>query len=272
MPQILNEDGSVSKMCLVRSYENYIAHLNERCPFLWQTPNDAAYKKGEAVWYKNKRLGEGNLGAFMTELCKHVTLKNKYTNHCLRVTGTTNLTRCNFTSKQIMSVTGHKSLQSLSMYQRVKSDEKMMMGMSLAYSLFNPVAVRNALENVPNFEVELPQPQAMVSAQGKINPENAKPTGSNLLPLENVIDPYIPPQESSNKEELNFDLMEIISEVNDDELLLAASQMEADYDKKVTTNKMAFIKKTTPPEMSASPFAHCRIGSIGTININIYKK
>ena len=39
--------------------------------------------------------------------------------------------------KQIMLVTGHKSIQSLCIYQRVKEDEKLMMGMSLTYSLLH---------------------------------------------------------------------------------------------------------------------------------------
>ena len=111
MPQMLTSNGTVHKLCPVRSYENYLAHLCEQCPYLWQTPNDSAYKRGLNVWFKNKRIGENTLGAFMTELSKDIKgLSKKYTNHCLRVTGTTNLTRCNFTDKQIMSVTGHKSV------------------------------------------------------------------------------------------------------------------------------------------------------------------
>ena len=165
MPQILNANGTVNKLCPVRSYENYLGHLNEQCPYLWQAANDAAFKKGEQIWYKNKRIGENTLGQFMTELSKHVKIKGKYTNHCLRVTGTTNLTRCNFTSKQTMSVTGHKSLQSLSMYQRVKADEKMMMGMSLAYSLFNPIEAKNALQDAPDFETEEPTPHPITSPE-----------------------------------------------------------------------------------------------------------
>ena len=77
----------------------------------------------------------------MTELSKNAKLTMKYTNHCVHVTGMTNLTRANFSANQIMSVTGHKSVNSLVMYQRVKADKKMMMGMSLAYNLFSPQEV-----------------------------------------------------------------------------------------------------------------------------------
>ena len=65
--------------------------------------------------------------------------KNKlsriYTNHYVGVTGTTILTRCQFSDKQIMSVTGHKSIESLKIYKPVSSDEKLMMGNTLGYAL-----------------------------------------------------------------------------------------------------------------------------------------
>ena len=39
MPQILDENGLPHKMCPVRSFENYINLLNEKCPGLWQKCN-----------------------------------------------------------------------------------------------------------------------------------------------------------------------------------------------------------------------------------------
>ena len=129
MPQMLDTTGHPHKMCPIRSYENYINSLCVRCEYLWQTPNDNAYKKGEPNWFKNMRIGENTLGSFMKDICKLVGIKNIYTNHCVHITGTTNLTHANFTSNQIMSITGHKSANSLAMYQRVQQDEKMLMGM-----------------------------------------------------------------------------------------------------------------------------------------------
>ena len=40
MPQMTNPDGSVSKMCPVRSYENYINFLDPKANFLWQRPKN----------------------------------------------------------------------------------------------------------------------------------------------------------------------------------------------------------------------------------------
>ena len=278
MPQMLNADGTVNKLCPVRSYENYVVRLSEICPFLWQTPNDAAFQKGQHFWYKNKRIGGNTLGQFLTDLCKDIPeLKKKYTNHCLRVTGMTNLTHCNFTNRQIMSVTGHKSLQSLSMYQRVKADEKMMMGMSLAYSLKNPIEVQNALKDVHNFEVYQPTPAPLhlLHDQQDQEKEALNPTAQNFLPLESALTPYQPTKQVP--EDYDFDLMDIINEVNKQELVIVASQVEASYAAntvKANSSTTSLIKNNSQHQagLSASPFSNCRIGSIRTININIYKQ
>ena len=60
--------------------------------------------------------------------------------------------------------------------------------------------------------------------------------------------------------------------------MLAATQMEKDHEMgststTSTTSKTALIKRNIPqPDMAASPFSNYKIGSIGTININIYKQ
>ena len=147
MPSILNEDGTYHRNCPVNSFKIYIDHLNEKYSWLWQTPNPPAFLKGNHVWYKNSRMGESNIATFMSNLSKLVGLSYKYTNHCVRVTGATNLTRANFTSNQIMSITGHKLVNSLAMYQRVNTNEKLMMGMSLAFNLFQPTLVQQQLQS-----------------------------------------------------------------------------------------------------------------------------
>ena len=51
-----------------------------------------------------------------------------YTNHSIRVTRTTVLTRSNFTASEIMSITGHKGVQSLTRYQETNDKQKINMG------------------------------------------------------------------------------------------------------------------------------------------------
>ena len=45
-----------------------------------------------------------------------------------------------------MAVSGHKSLQSLALYTRVRDDEKMMMDLKLAFSLLKPEQARELRE------------------------------------------------------------------------------------------------------------------------------
>ena len=66
-----------------------------------------------------KALGHNPVKKFMGVLSKLCSLLDYYNNHCIIVMETTNLTRNNFTAEQVMSITGHKSTESLAIYQRV---------------------------------------------------------------------------------------------------------------------------------------------------------
>ena len=78
----------------------------------------------------------------MSQLSQLCSLSLKYTNHSIRTTGATLLSRAMFNPAQIMAVTGHKSVSSLSVYQRVSDEEKMAMGKAIGNSVErNDVAV-----------------------------------------------------------------------------------------------------------------------------------
>lgn len=153
MPQIIDPStGYAHRLCPVHSFENYLAHLNPKVDKLWQQPLKRFKSAPDTIAYKAVPLGHTPLERFMSKLSLQLELSEYYTNHCIRVTGTSNLFRAHFTPKQIMSVTGHKSLQSLGIYQRVANNEKMMMGMSLMYNLLKPeevYRVRLLKANIP---------------------------------------------------------------------------------------------------------------------------
>ena len=104
-------------------------------------------------------------------------------------------------AKQIMSVTGHKSIQYLCIYQRVKEDEKLMMDMSLTYSLLNPKEVREVkealqkqrqLQEIQN-DLEIEDTEDEVNTNTKalpapieIQPHALDPNVPQLVPLDNV--------------------------------------------------------------------------------------
>ena len=119
IPSIIDPStGRPHKMCPIRSYTNYTEALNPECDRLWQTPMTKADVNQE-VRYKKVPVGHNTLNKFMKRLSEKCDLSQTYTNHCIRVTGATNLTRAKFSAKQIMSVSGHKSLESLAIYQKV---------------------------------------------------------------------------------------------------------------------------------------------------------
>ena len=248
-------------------------------------------KDARRPWFDNVKVGHNTHHKFMSRISEDCKLSRRYTNHCLRVTGITNLTRGKFNAKQIISVSGHKSLDSLAIYQRVQSDEKLMMGMCLTFSLLKP---DDALLLSKNIEVEdketiqeKPQPKALppapTAALAVMTPETSNYFASpnNLqqpLPLENALVSYVPQQEEAS----NFDLLSLIADVENDEipdedLLLAATQYEQSVQNvsapvpQTTTNTSttttSYMRRSNQP----TQFTNCTIGSIGTINIHIHK-
>ena len=98
-------------------------------------------------------LGKNSLSPFMSDISKKCGLSKNYTDHSIRVTGTSVLTRQNFTS-EIMSITGHKSVQSLTRYQKTQDKEKIAMGHVMHQSMTRTedeisVPERKALGNKP---------------------------------------------------------------------------------------------------------------------------
>jgi integrase len=77
------------------------------------------------VWYCNVPIGAKMLGVFMSEISEKCKLSQIYINHSIRATGATLLSKhkYGFGDAQIMSVTGHKSVQSLTTYQRIDTED-----------------------------------------------------------------------------------------------------------------------------------------------------
>ena len=112
----------------------------------------------------------------MENLSKACELSNHYTNHCIRVTGATKLARCGkYIAKQIMSITGHKSIQSLCIYQRVKEDEMLMMGLSLTYLLLHP-------KEVTEVKAALRRQMGLQEIENEIDMQDKEPVQVNAAP------------------------------------------------------------------------------------------
>ena len=135
MPQI-----KFSKFCPVTSFDNYLSRLSDS-DSLWQRPLPSASLSKNMTCYSREVIGKNPLSTFMSDLSKKCGLSRIYTNHSIRVTGCTILARNKCSNKQIMSVSGHKSLQSLAIYQRVSDSEKINMGTIISQTLTDPHAL-----------------------------------------------------------------------------------------------------------------------------------
>ncbi|KAK3096716.1 hypothetical protein FSP39_002629 [Pinctada imbricata] len=138
-----------SPFCHVASFESYISKLHPGNARIWQRPKDT-FNAEDQIWYCNVPVGEKKLSSFMSGLSKSVGLSKSYTNHSIRATGATILSKGMYGLAHVMAVTGHKSVQSLSVYQRVSSDEKIQMA-DMLFKNIVPVP-KNVLPALPSTE------------------------------------------------------------------------------------------------------------------------
>ena len=81
----------------------------------------------------------------MSVLSKKCDLRETYTNRSFGATGATILAKYSFCHSQIMAITGHKSVASLALYQRIDDDDTIWMGQTLTWSIKNEIAKTLAL-------------------------------------------------------------------------------------------------------------------------------
>ena len=266
MPEI-----SGSKMCPVMSFTTYVSSLSPQSKYLWQSARFNKFNYSEKVWFGPGRVGQNTLDSFVTNLSQKLGMKDKkYTNHSLRVSGITNLTRENFTNKQIMSISGHKNQDSLAIYQKVNSDEKLRMGLTLGFSLMNPPAQHKALlpaqisnQNLPTIMYE-PSPKKQKLSY---EPENPIPTYDSTV----AIVANSPPENQFNVTEFDISDQDLMNMITDTANSMEMTQYSAENKTSSTVNettvttKQVLQKRTSPrPPL----FSNCNFHGGVTININ----
>ena len=164
------------RLCPVRSFRMYLEHLEPSNDYLWQVPL-RKLKPNSKVWYGKQHYGKNTLAPFMKEISKQCELSMIYHNHSIHVTGITVLTRQQFSNSEIMSVTRHKSVQSLTVYQHTEKKQKLDMGNVLFQSVTRKeediVRPANKDPLVPKrkeieYNAKLTLPQLTPSRQDKI--------------------------------------------------------------------------------------------------------
>ena len=149
--------ASKSPLCPVSSFKRYMSKLHPDIPNLFQKPRDLRkFHINDAVWYCKIPIGEPTLSKFMPELSKKAELSERYVNHSIRATGITLLNRAGFCEKQIMSVSGHKSVASMAIYEKVSGGEKMSMGRALARALDDTAKPHQPVQSTSSYLPEDP--------------------------------------------------------------------------------------------------------------------
>ena len=101
--------------CPVSSFRLYLSKLNKECDALFTYPKPK-FLAEENTWFTKKPMGENALSNWMAKLSKEANLSQRYTNHSLRATVATRLSRAGVEGRHIIKVTGHKHEASLKSY------------------------------------------------------------------------------------------------------------------------------------------------------------
>ena len=109
--------------CPVAAFEKYLSILNPEKNALFQKPL-LKYHKDGAIWYSKIPVGVNHLYEFMPRLSAEAGLSKRYTNHCIRAMVVSTLFNAGVNSVGIMSVSGHKSAESLFPYLKPSDSQR----------------------------------------------------------------------------------------------------------------------------------------------------
>ena len=122
--------------CPVANMKTYLAKLNPKCEFMWQRPKVKARNgktfDGDGCWYDNQVLGKNTLASMTKTISSNAGCSKTYTNHSLRATSISMLDHAGYASRDIMSVSGHRSETSIKNYSRTSETQKRNMSHTLS--------------------------------------------------------------------------------------------------------------------------------------------
>ena len=109
--------------CPVASYRKYIRHLDPSCDSLLPYALDhinyvqkGHVWQGKDIWYTTDPIGENPLGKLVKKISIKEKLSKVYTNHCIRASVITRLSRKGVEDRAIANLTNHRNLNSLKHY------------------------------------------------------------------------------------------------------------------------------------------------------------
>ena len=128
---------SNSDRCPLKTFNKYVSKLNPACPWFWQKPKPTEPKNDGDPWFYNSPVGINTLSNKMKIISTGANCSRIYTNHCLRATCVTTLDQSGFESRDIMSVSGHRSESSIKIYTKTSRERKKEMSDKIGQHLYN---------------------------------------------------------------------------------------------------------------------------------------
>ena len=253
-----------SCLCPVSSYLKYLSKLHPQCDYLWQQVKDQEKITDADIWYKPSKIGPNPLAGFMSRVSHNADLSKVYTNHSIRSTATTFLRRANFTPKQVMSVTGHRSVNSLSVYEKISANEHLPMRYTMSCLLQGQN--QNQINPRPKLQAIAPKPKDIPAALGA--PANQYENTPKSVPRQEVVafEPEDPLLQEDFNHDLNFDVESVLQDIEKQLVSLTQTDNNAN-----TTTSMMYQKETYKKSPNIPIFNNCKIGSIGNLHIHFHK-
>ena len=101
--------------CPIRSLKFLLAKLHPDCKSLFQYPRSTV-KLTDIVWFNRQPIDKNIICQLMKRINEAVELSRTYTNHCIRATSITVMNAAGIEGTNIISITGHKSVDSMKPY------------------------------------------------------------------------------------------------------------------------------------------------------------
>ena len=109
--------------CPVKAFEKYLSKLNPANEALFQK-SLIKFHMDRPVWYSKVPVGVNYLYDIMPRMSAEAGLSRRYTNHCIKAMVASTLSDAGVSNMGIMSVTGHRNVQSLNSYIKPSDSER----------------------------------------------------------------------------------------------------------------------------------------------------
>lgn len=225
-----------SKFCPVYIFQLYQSKLDPKSSYFRQYPKSGKNADLGGFWHFPTKIGFNPLATIMSKMSHTIELSKVYTNHSIWVTGATFLHRNNYTPKQIMSITGHKLLNALAIYQKVLPNEKLCIGCSMTYFLnTNQPVIMNAPPNC----------NRLVKIAAKPNPPTIQPAPPMLFNLQLTKHRIVPYENEEPFEDIDYDIEAILHNIQEENTTTTNHNQMAHYTQSTSIMKQT-IKKSPP--------------------------